>query len=109
VNVSVPLPPPPPIKTYTKPTVPNQLTPESQDLFSSSSEESEEEVEIQPKAGMRSRYSLNKRKKSTGSSRENKPALVKTPPPQLKVPPSDKRKETLEMESESMVVLDRVM
>ncbi len=58
---------------------------------------------------MRSRYSLNKKKKSSGSSRDNKPVLVKNPPPQIRVPPSSERKATLEMESESMVVLDRAM
>ena len=58
---------------------------------------------------MRSRYSLNKKKKSPGSSREKKPVLVKNPPPQIRVPPSEERKVTQEMESESMVVLDRAM
>ena len=75
----------------------NQLHSSSSEVILSQTEvltESEEDVEIQPKAGMRSRYSLNKKKKSPGSSREKKPVLVKNPPPQIRVPPSEERKVT---------------
>jgi hypothetical protein len=49
---------------------------------------------------------MNKKKKSSG---DKKPVLVAKPPPQLQSTPREERKATLEMESESMVVLDRAM
>lgn len=68
-------------------------------------DESEDSSSPDQKAGMRSRYSVNKKK----NSKNEKPVLLDASPPQLKVHPKEGKKVTIEMESESMVVIDRAM